>query len=127
MMNKAQKETLSKFAKTSEPVPLQDYTKAHHITKRDLKRAEKMGIATVTYGHIFVTGEYAPRKRQIKPTDKMMQVIRQVQNGSEYSNEIADSIGSTPEKVRNILYRAFKAGLLQRQENKRRGGIRYFV
>jgi uncharacterized membrane protein YgaE (UPF0421/DUF939 family) len=126
-MNEAQKQTLSKFATTSKPVPLQTYTKAHHITKRDLKRAEKMGIATVTYGHIFVTGEYAPRKRQIKPTDKMMQVIRQVQNGSEYSNEIADSIGSTPEKVRNILYRAFKAGLLQRQENKRRGGIRYFV
>jgi uncharacterized membrane protein YgaE (UPF0421/DUF939 family) len=126
-MNEAQKQTLNKFAKTSEPVPIQTYAKAHHITKRDLKRAEKMGIATVTHGHIFVTGEYTPRKRKIKPTDKMMQVIKQVQNGSEYSNEIADSIGSTPEKVRNILYRAFKAGLLQRQENKRRGGIRYFV
>ncbi len=126
-MNEAQKQTLSKFALTSEPVPLQTYTNAHHITKRDLKRAEKMGIATVTHGHIFVTGEYAPRKRQIVPTDKIMQVIEQVQNGLEYSNEIAGSIGSTNEKVRNILYRAFKAGLLKRQENKRRGGIRYFV
>jgi hypothetical protein len=126
-MNESQKQTLSKFAKTRQPVPLQDYTKAHHITKRDLKRAEKMGIATVTHGHIFVTGKYTPRKRQIIPTDKMMQVIKQVQNGFEYANEIADSIGSTTEKVRNILYRAFKAGLLQRQENKRRGGIRYFV
>jgi predicted transcriptional regulator len=57
----------------------------------------------------------------------MMQVIKQVQNGFEYANEIADSIGSTTEKVRNILYRAFKAGLLQRKENKRRGGIRYFI
>jgi hypothetical protein len=126
-MNEAQKQTLSKFATTSKPVPLQTYTKAHHITKRDLKRAEKMGIATVTHGHIFVTGKYTPRKRKIKPTDKMMQVIEQVKNGLEYSNEIAEQIGSTTEKVRNILYRAFKAGLLQRQENKRRGGIRYFI
>jgi hypothetical protein len=126
-MNEAQKQTLKKFAKTSEPVPIQTYAKAHHITKRDLKRAEKMGIATIAHGHIFVTGKYTPRKRKIKPTDKMMQVIKQVQNGLEYSNEIAYSIGSTPEKVRNILYRAFKAGLIKRQENKRRGGIRYFV
>jgi hypothetical protein len=126
-MNEAQKETLQKFVLTSEPVPLQTYTKAHHITKRDIKRAEKMGIATIANGHIFVTGKYTPRKRQIVPTDKMMQVIEQVQNGFEYSNEIAEQIGSTTEKVRNILYRAFKAGLLKRQENKRRGGIRYFV
>ena len=126
-MNAAEKQTLSKFAKTSKPVPLQNYTKAHHITKRDLKRAEKMGIATIAHGHIFVTGEYTPRKRQIVPTGKMRIVIGQVEQGFEYANEISDSIGSTTEKVRNILYRAFKAGLLQRHENKMRGGIRYFV
>ncbi len=127
-MKKADQNILSKFYDTFAPVQIAEYKKKYSVTDKEIKRALVMRIASIEHGHIFVKkSNYTPPTKTRCNTQKMCDVLDCVKNGMEYSEQIAEHLQSSKESVRQYLYRAFRGGLLQRQELRGCRVFRYYV
>jgi transcription initiation factor IIE alpha subunit len=127
-MKKADQNILNRFYDTFAPVQISDYKKKHGVTDKEIKRALIMQIASIEHGHIFVRkANYTPPTKTRCNTQKMCEVLECVKNGMEYSEQIAEYLQSSKESIRQYLYRAFKDGILQRQEIRGKKTYRYYI
>lgn len=127
-MTKADQNTLSKFKDTSAPAQVSGYKTKYNVTDLDIKRAVQIGIAKTEHGHIFVRKSgYAPKAAQKCNSLKAVEVIEKVKEGLGFSHEIAAALGRNKESVRQQLYRAFRGGLVQRQELRGCRVFRYYI
>lgn len=127
-MKKADQNILHKFYDTFTPIQISEYKTKHGVTDKEIKRALTMRIASIEHGHIFVRkSNYTPPIKTRCNTQKMNSVLECVKNGMEYSEQIAGHLQSSKESVRQYLYRAFKDGILQRQEIRGKKKYRYYI
>ena len=127
-MKKADQNILNRFYDTFTPVQILEYKTQHRVTDKEIKRALIMQIASVEHGHIFVRkSNYAPPAKTRCNTQKMCEVLECVKNGMEYNEQIAEYLQSSKESVRQYLYRAFKDGILYRQEIRGKKTYRYYI
>ena len=127
-MKKADQNILHKFYDTFAPVQISEYKKKHGVTDKEIKRALIMRIASIEHGHIFVRkANYTPPAKARCNTQKMNSILECVKNGMEYSEQIAEHLQSSKESVRQYLYRAFKDGILYRQEIRGKKTFRYYI
>ena len=127
-MKKADQNILNRFYDTFAPVQILEYKTQHRVTDKEIKRALIMQIASIEHGHIFVRkSNYAPPAKTRCNTQKMCEVLECVKNGMEYNEQIAEYLQSSKESVRQYLYRAFKDGILYRQEIRGKKTYRYYI
>ena len=127
-MKKADQNILHKFYDTFAPVQVSDYKTKYGVTGKEIKRAILMRIASIEHGHIFVRkANYTPPAKARCNTQKMNSILECVKNGMEYSEQIAEHLQSSKESVRQYLYRAFKDGILYRQEIRGKKTYRYYI
>ena len=127
-MKKADQNILHKFYDTLTPVQILQYKTKYGVTDKEIKRALIMRIAGIEHGHIFVKkSNYAPPTKTRCNTQKMNSILECVKNGMEYSEQIAEYLQSSKESVRQYLYRAFKDGILYRQEIRGKKTYRYYI
>lgn len=127
-MKKADQNILNRFYDTFAPVQILEYKTQHRVTDKEIKRALIMQIASVEHGHIFVKkANYTPPTKVRCNTQKMCEVLECVKNGMEYNEQIAEYLQSSKESVRQYLYRAFKDGILYRQEIRGKKTYRYYI
>jgi len=127
-MKKADQNILNRFYDTFTPVQVSEYKARHGVTDKEIKRALTMRIASIEHGHIFVRkSNYAPPAKTRCNTQKMCEVLECVKNGMEYNEQIAEYLQSSKESVRQYLYRAFKDGILYRQEIRGKKTYRYYI
>lgn len=127
-MKKADQNILNRFYDTVAPVQISEYKTKYGVTGKEIKRALTMQIASIEHGHIFVQkSNYTPPSKTRCNTQKMNSVLECVKNGMEYSEQIAEYLQSSKESVRQYLYRAFKDGILQRQEIRGKKTFRYYI
>lgn len=127
-MKKADQNILNRFYDTLTPVQVSEYKARYGVTDKEIKRALVMRIASIEHGHIFVKkSNYAPPTKARCNTQKMCEVLECVKNSMEYGEQIAEHLQSSKESVRQYLYRAFKDGILQRQEILGKKTFRYYI
>lgn len=127
-MKKADQNILNRFYDTFAPVKICEYKTKYGVTDKEIKRALVIKIAGIEHGHIFVKkSNYTPPIKTRCNTQKMCEVLECVKNGMEYSEQIAEHLQSSKESVRQYLYRAFKDGILQRQEIRGKKTFRYYI
>lgn len=127
-MKKVDQNILNRFYDTFTPVQILQYKTKYDVTDKEIKRALVMKIASIEHGHIFVKkSNYTPSTKTRFNTQKMCEVLQCVKNGMEYSEQIAEYLQSSKESVRQYLYRAFKDGILQRQEIRGKKTYRYYI
>lgn len=70
---------------------------------------------------------YTPKLAQKCNSLKSLEVIEKVKEGLGFSHEIATALDRDKESVRQQLYRAYRGGLLQRQELRGCRVFRYYI